>query len=96
MTHPSRSVLDDAINRASWELARQREDALREAAREYLPRPLRWAVNHPRILRVLYRLRRSWAPRIVYGFDLGTGVAVTQRKDGSVIVTETFKVERDD
>lgn len=88
-------ALAQAINRAARGLARQREDALRDAAREYLPGPLRWTVDHPRILRLLYRLRRSWAPRVVYGFDLGVGVAVTLRKDGTAIVSETFRVERD-
>lgn len=87
-------VIAAAVNRAAWELARRREDALREAAREYLPRPLRWSVDHPRILRRIYRFKRSWAPRIFYGADLGSAVAATQRKDGTLIVGETFRIER--
>lgn len=87
--------MDRAISEASWKLAEQREDVLREAAREYLPRPLRWAVDHPHVLRVLYRVRRSWRPR-VYGTDLGVTVAMVQGEDGRMAVTETFRVERDD
>lgn len=88
--------MNELFNRAMLDLARRREDAVREVAREYLPRVLRWAVDHPRVLRVLYRMRRSWSPRVVYGFDLGIGVAVTVRKDGTMIVTETFGIRRDD
>lgn len=88
--------LNRAISETAWNLAAQREDALREVAREYLPRPLRWAVDHPRVLRVLYRVRRHWRPRVVTGTDGELTVGMVEGKDGTMYVTEQFRVERDD
>lgn len=84
-----------AIDKASWDLAGQRDDALRDAACSYLPRPLKWSVDHPRVLRVLYRLHPSWRPRVTVGVDLGVTVVGTLSKDGRVVFTETFGIERD-
>lgn len=75
-----------AIERAMWDLAERREDTLREVVRERLPRPLRWASDHPRVLRVLYRLRPAWRPTIVYGHDLGITVGSVKREDGTTAV----------
>lgn len=65
-------ILDlNAIAREAHERAlAEMEAALREVARDALPRPLRRAVDHPRALAVLYRLRPSWRPEVAYGFDL--------------------------
>lgn len=81
---------------AVWDLARQREDALRGVARSYLPRPLKWAADHPRVLRWLYRLRRSWRPVVVTGTDLGvTVMAVRERSTDRIVITDTFGVKRE-
>ena len=88
-----------AIASKLWaSLAEQREDALRKAAIERLPRGLRWAVDHPRLLRILYRIRRKWSPTVVVGVDWadnsGTTVKMVRRKDGSVVLlaSETFEI----
>jgi hypothetical protein len=80
------------VDDAAWKLAAQREDVLREAARERLPRGLRWAVSKPRVLAVLYRLRGTWRPTISYGVDGGVTVACVQRADGTIAFVETFTV----
>lgn len=88
----TRSTIREAIDAAAWRLAEQREAALRDAARERLPRPLRWAVDHPRALRVIYRLRPGWKPVVVIGADGGMLSIVVQRLDGTVHIFEVMGI----
>lgn len=81
------------VDQAAWDLAARREDILREAARERLPRLLRWTVDKPRILGLLYALHGAWRPTIVYGADGHVGVACVQREDGTVAIVQTFGVK---
>jgi hypothetical protein len=95
-SQPSQSGSDwigAAVNKAAWDLAAQREAVLREVVRERLPKPLRWACDHPRVLRVLYRLRPALRPTITYGFDGGNGVAVTTTEDGTFVIVEQFRID---
>lgn len=58
-----------------WEAARadaERVEAMvRDTARAGLPRGLRWLADRPRLLAVAYRVRPSWRPTVVCGFDPG-------------------------
>lgn len=91
-------AINAAINAACWDLARQREDAYRELARDHLPGRVRWLADHPRLLRIAYRLRRKWQPTVYIGADLGVSVAIARQRDGTMIVlSEAFahSVRRD-
>lgn len=88
-------MFDQMIAETAWKLAEQREQAMREIARSYLPRPLRWLVGRPRALAVAYRVRPRWRPTIVTGTDGGISVSMTTDAAGSrYVVTETFGHKR--
>lgn len=88
-------ALDRAFNELMWKRAEAHEDALRDVARSYLPRALRWLVDHPRLLKAAYQLRRRWQPVVHVGADLDNTVAMVQHKDGTLIVlNETIATSR--
>jgi hypothetical protein len=74
--------------------AARHEDAVRQVFRERLPRALRWAVDHPRVLRVAYRLRPAWSPPITYGFDGfgGAVVVAVGARDGTFVIVDSSLV----
>lgn len=87
--------MNQVFAEVAWQLAERREDAMREIARSYLPRLLRWLADHPRALALAYRIRPKWRPTIVTGTDLGTTVAmVTDAERTRFVVTETFRHQR--
>lgn len=53
------------IMRAAAAAVAERERAARTVAVSHLPRRLFWLVDHPRLLRLFYRLRPSWRPMVV-------------------------------
>lgn len=91
MSAPLTRRLDDLISQMARIDGRRREGALIDVARGYLPRPLRWAADRPRVLRVLYRVRPSWRPMIAFGVDGDITVAAIRRADGSVLILEPFQ-----
>lgn len=86
------AVLDiDALVREAHDRAlAEVEGALRVIARDALPRPLRGAVDRPRLLAALYRIRPAWRPEVAIGVDFGApDLSLTicaVRADGSVSV----------
>jgi hypothetical protein len=77
------------ITTAEWERCERTENALRAVAASYLPRPLRWTAQHPRLLDVAYKLRLSLKPTVFYALDpamrgAGPITAYVQSKDGTV------------
>lgn len=83
------NFLNDLVNRLSATRAANLERLARQVARTYLPRRLGWLVDHPRLLRIAYKLRPSWCPMIYYGID-GDATAVGMRsKDGTFHLLET-------
>lgn len=94
----ARSWIDRAVFDASCRAAASREDVLREVARDELPRRLRRLVDHPRMLRIAYRLRPRWRPTIVVGYDFGcdrfTFVETVRRSDGTMVVLPAVTIPR--
>jgi hypothetical protein len=84
-----RIIIDDAVRRASSDLARQREEAVREIAAERLPRLLRFLVYHPKALKAAYRLWPRWRPTVRVGVDVAMHRAGA---DTVFVVSETLTV----
>lgn len=76
-----------AIDCGRWAAAR-REQICVDVARSYLPRPLRWMVGRPRLLRIAYALRPSWRPTIYVGVDGEFTVFSARAKDGTLMYFE--------
>lgn len=73
----------------------QRERLARRAALTYLPRGLKWLVDRPRLLRVVYKLRPSWRPTIYVGVD-GDFTAFCVRGKHGIIYCEGSTARVDD
>lgn len=55
-------TLQTAINAAAWKRAQDLEALSRLAYLRWLPRPLRWLIDHPRLLALYLRLPHRSVP----------------------------------
>jgi hypothetical protein len=83
-TTPTPPWFDEITRRAFHDLAVQREEMARVLIESYLPRRLRRLADHPRALRLVYRIRPAWRPTVTVGADLGVTVAVVHSADGGL------------
>ena len=85
------TVIDDLARAWMNSVYQTREEAIRAAVERSLPTRLGWLVDHPRLLKWVFRVRPSWQPRIVMGSDLGNTVTmVWDRTDTLTVLDETF------
>lgn len=70
--------------------AEAQERLARKAAATFLPRGLGWLLDHPRLLKAVYRIRPGWRPTLVVSYDngeRGSGQVTTIRDKNGVIYT---------
>lgn len=68
--------------------AHQRERIAEHIARENLPQRLRWLVDRPRLLRLVYALRPAWRPTIYVGTDGEFTVYSARSRNGRIAFFE--------
>lgn len=74
------------LNRIAADIALQqaetREGMVRAALTRALPRRTRWLLDHPRSLKLAFKLRPSWKPLVTVGQDGDCTVEMLHTRDG--------------